>query len=908
MASSCGGFGFTDAATDGLCDVDDSLDERGDRPIDAIVVSEVPRVHSSWAALTVGDDDDASQAIPVDANIVSAEGITSEPSVLGATVLPKKRGRPRKLQAYEGEGQSSIAHPSGINVASQGVLCNHSQSMSAESYARQGDVKAKLHVSPTASYDPIVVGGMSTVSVNCIALVACSEISKMVGANTDPDIQSIAAEFCSSPAFNIASLEVLCEKLGVVKSMFQSKLQRLTCAQVVFQKWRRQELEQHLVQQCGQPNLLLCLEHVCFDETPMRVAMVGGITSSGTSNDSSGADMVMPHGENLDVELSKSWLLQSRTLGTACKILQTTEKWAYLIKAGTQMVSIIGKSLCPLQVMQNTTAEVVKACLLANGTSSLYSNQFKCRVKSSCADKAASNKKAMASIAQDRCPGWSSSHMDCEVHIVSTAMKRTFEGVVPEQVSGLLHCALSLRVPGALTVWRSCMRKVIRSSLVIMDGVPSLAARNFKQAAMHLFMSDASTTKGQQALLARLPNGDWRLHDRVELYRASNSTASTDQLAATLENGLIYCLCSRQPHVYPKHRWTGSDISISELGKLEIIHGLLTRTYKEFMTIYTKAGRGITKKGAHVEGGVDTTTDDIGTHALGHEASAVATEWLDEQGSGMATSLASSESAQVGGVTAAQQNSKDRQCAQAWLDTKPLAHIIVLRICVDPILKLLYRMFEVSGINFEVRERALVAHSLANGDGYQRSYMLTLAAKGTLEAEYFLNIKEMLRDSNLFGLVDSSALTIGFRAKCFILLMRQAAAIHELIAHKHQQFPFKMYRLLDEPHLGPSLANTPSCLLDPWSADMIDSYPTLSSPALRPVLTTHCQISTTNISHIEALHASVRRNLHKAPQTWCPVFPTVSAEYVCQCMRRAATSPLYGFQPPKHSGKMKKVH
>ena len=123
------------------------------------------------------------------------------------------------------------------------------------------------------------------------------------------------------------------------------------------------------------------------------------------------------------------------------KILQTKSTYGFLLKVGDGFVFLLGSTATPLQVMERGTAEVLKECLQRNAAVSPWIQAFRWRCRASCTDKAGYNLKADSSIARDRGNQWAALHTDCEVHCTSTCFQKTYEGLLPDQVSGLICCA-----------------------------------------------------------------------------------------------------------------------------------------------------------------------------------------------------------------------------------------------------------------------------------------------------------------------------------------------------------------------------------------------------------------------------------------------------------------------------------
>eukprot|EP00971_Amphidinium_carterae_P137021 2715264-Amphidinium_carterae.1 len=113
---------------------------------------------------------------------------------------------------------------------------------------------------------------------------------------------------------------------------------------------------------------------------------------------------------------------------------------------------------------------------MANSGVTHFSQHFNFKVRATCLDRGPGNHRAEEFQLQSRGNDWLNFGLPCVMHLVANVCKRSFQPLVPEHVSGILHLALSLRVAGALELFRRCLKETIESRLVIMKGNPPLEA------------------------------------------------------------------------------------------------------------------------------------------------------------------------------------------------------------------------------------------------------------------------------------------------------------------------------------------------------------------------------------------------------------------------------------------------
>ena len=167
--------------------------------------------------------------------------------------------------------------------------------------------------------------------------------------------------------------------------------------------------------------------------------------------------------------------------------------------------------------------------------------------------------------------------------------------------------------------------------------------------------------------------------------------------------------------------------------------------------------------------------------------------------------------------------------------------------------------------------------------------MLTKAASQEIEKRFFAKICALHTDPAVWSHLPEYSLMTKTNCKIFRLLSRSGCLVQQLYAHHHTTYPTKVFRLLHEPGLVHQVQpqDPDSCLLDPWSSKMAHEYPDWSSSLFRMVLMSHCCLCATDISSIEARHASMRRHLKGSSVQVTPMsLLNLGNQWVFQFVRR----------------------
>eukprot|EP00971_Amphidinium_carterae_P352793 6492731-Amphidinium_carterae.1 len=405
---------------------------------------------------------------------------------------------------------------------------------------------------------------------------ACKEVDAI-----DGDYEKLAEKFLKRyDMFHLASVAQRAVELDINERVLQEKLWRLMSAHWEFAKLKRYALEKHMAS-LSEDSLLVYIDYAAYDETPMKGSLKGDGCASALSVNSGH----LPSSSQCDLHTVKHLEAAQRSSAMTLKFLQTQQRVAMLVKGRDKVFKLCANFPSPLQVCQRTTGEVLHECLLMNSGCTQFSNKFQVKVRASCSDQAGENHRAEDAVVRNR-QDWLDWHSNCDVHKTASVCKRSYAILLAKELEGLLHSSLSLRTAGSLLLFKRCLKQVVSHKLVILSGSPSLAAQEYKKRCLDLFFGDSTTKLWQQMILLALPNGDWQNLDHVEYYKESGDTRSNDEIAQVLETGLACALLLHKPPVYVRSRWTGLDLCVDALMRIECIHGLMTESYKLFMKMH----------------------------------------------------------------------------------------------------------------------------------------------------------------------------------------------------------------------------------------------------------------------------------------------------------------------------------
>ena len=183
-------------------------------------------------------------------------------------------------------------------------------------------------------------------------------------------------------------------------------------------------------------------------------------------------------------------------------------------------------------------------------------------------------------------------HLPCDVHKASTCLTSMFKLVEPV-VSGMLNFSLLLRPHGHVKLFRACVMEIIREKFrVIIGKPPGGEMLAYRKQVYKLFLSsthsNADIARKSQAvrqeqvkILDFFLNGDLR-HDR-QIVWYSPFPVSREVGLQMVSKYVPYALLPSAIHLFPRHRWHGSEIPVDQLGLLQSHHNLLKDATLRFL-------------------------------------------------------------------------------------------------------------------------------------------------------------------------------------------------------------------------------------------------------------------------------------------------------------------------------------
>eukprot|EP00971_Amphidinium_carterae_P339880 6477934-Amphidinium_carterae.1 len=708
----------------------------------------------------------------------------------------------------------------------------------------------------------------------------CSAGSKL------ENIFSKMAEFyLEDENFHMISGALQEEKFGLSYQHLQRRMKKLACAYMIFQKYEKLSLDHMFEQRVPMRYCVAYLEFCSYDETPMLVSIKD--TESSMALAKQLLDGTVPVEDNpLSLPLKQ---LVLPALASKAKLLQVKSSFGCVLNLLGTHVLIFGSLVKPVTAMAKNDANSLLAALHKDLDISSVDKHFSLRCRGVCLDKAATNNLAEKVEVSQRDSVWQGLHVDCACHVLHTIFKKLFQ-LCPLDVTGLIQWALSIREGGKFAWWRQALADEIMGRDIKFVAKPLFGeAKTYKAELMHLLYSRDQKSLVKLTALEMVMTGDWRNPNVIEFAVAENEALpDKHHLKQLMVKVLLFCLANQQPIIFPRHRWTGAEEALSYCLLLGCVHNLLVPSYERFVRLINN------KQSGH--GGI---SEDPSSGTLVQAAAGVGSSdchlgdnlGLAEDGGAMAADVVDGKNPDMSDAqTYSALNAKNRKEALMWLSHYPLPRLLVLRIIVGPLTVALAQQLQSSGWEYEQNELSKMAESMIAGTLHEarntRLYQLVLAATGKIEGacrDAFV----MLLTASVWALFPMSSRTLAFRSLCHRLLSRAGAAMYQLFAVPHMQFPVCLFKLLQHPEMCCTFDELPECVLDEWALALKRRFESFGEPMCLSVLQSQAQLLKTDIAGLESHHSSIRRLLvARSLQTHSLNLDAASAEWILQNSRR----------------------
>ena len=719
----------------------------------------------------------------------------------------------------------------------------------------------------------------------------------------DGHVLKIAAHYSEQMPKLHASKEAISRLTQVPAKKIEPGLSGLVSTLLVHEKIDRAIFEQALA--ASNCELLFFIDGHKFDETPMKVKVAHALdpgmepqTARATS--STGSAPLLP-------QPPRRARVTGKGAATA-KLLVTEEQFCALIKTATstdgapdpacRYLVFQGTTLTWVQVLQDTSAEVLLAALQQTSSTTEATEKFQLKLCLTTTDQHASNFLAEETILSQKGESWSGLHFPCNVHVVSRCHSRSFWSLEPT-ITGLINLALALSTSTSLVAFRHALATTIRhKGLDIKRGHPPPEVVEYQNFILSVFLDAGTRLEERRFLLLKYANGDWRRTDKVEVFIPAGPEFDADAVEETVIQALLTALTHTIFKVYPRHRWLGGDIAANQVGLLVAVHGIGSEAFLRMTSKHPSGGTSSQTHASHEEHLHEGDSVAEGSAATrwprAPEGPSEARELGEQDVSQLGTpaeQVPDMEQAEASAGEKAVLQARRVKTAQHFLDSNPLAPLMLLKLAMQPLAKLLKAYITKSGQQWEREQRAKEAAFVAGLSNSRRAFKLVDFAN-SIEEHIFLADLEKLRSTTWWQLFPKDCFSLGFECEVFRILSRMGTLVHQLLVAPVQLCPYKTFRLLNDDGkeaLAREISELRPCMVDSFTAKLVEKYPgeaLFSDDAAKCVETLALCASIDTVS-LEWTHGRIHRIIKSASvQTHTPSMEFVNAQYVCSQFKR----------------------
>lgn len=488
-------------------------------------------------------------------------------------------------------------------------------------------------------------------------------------------------------------------------------------------------------------------------------------------------------------------------------------------------------------------------------------------------DAYAANLRAEEAIAREH-PSFSLSHYFCDHHSCWTCLGKGFK-LVPEAISGMISGALSMQAAGETTTVRQCLMTVIEDRLQIHVGAPPGGrVAQYREAVYDLFLKlphgqHSKKRKHihfiQRLVLSTFLNGDLQDTRNVHMWTLA-FWPNREHILAMFKKYVVPCLLPCKAPLFPRSRWTNTELAIDYFGLLTSHHNLLLPTVQLWIKTNVKPQELVS-----TGGWADVLADpgDSGLPPLEDEGEAE-----DEPHPAKVDDDQSQKNRWI------QMRKQNRKKFRWWVEMQPGPTLVIMRVASSPVVNLTHALLHRAGVDWERKEQ----QHLVNGE--PRSYRVLEAFRGTDLKTFFAEINHLFHRAVL-ELADGDMLR-RHQVLLFRMLSSYRTSIASYIGLRWRAFPVRLFGLLDGVDCFDD--STKPCMLDGLSSSFLSTYCTpeaRTSPAAISTLEVLANNFSLGIAEVEARHAATRRVVSiKSVQTHVPALEDINCQWIC---RRNAT-------------------
>lgn len=384
----------------------------------------------------------------------------------------------------------------------------------------------------------------------------------------------------------VCSKSTLSDKTGIDRKDISQSVCRLASVAIHLDRAHRFAVERAAINYARTKKDLVCyVDFASGDETPLSVGLPGASTRASRAASCSApvrARAISDRIESSIVPSTHTVRMTAPQKKTVSKLLQSEAAYGMLVRISKdRFVSVIGTSLCWIQLLERNTGECMQEAELRRLIIAAHVEEFETKTRLSCFDKAGANARSDNSIVANRGEGWQRVGNPCEVHICSSNQGWTLR-LCERTISGQIHFALSVNFGVNLATWHRAVLDTIRARIHFTRTPPSEAAEKYRKALFRIVLSDGSRLLKKRLVLRTLPNGDLRRRDILEVYVPQGIEINEAELRESIAISTADVLAGSNLTVYPRSRWLKGDLALNEVILTEGVGGILSASYPLF--------------------------------------------------------------------------------------------------------------------------------------------------------------------------------------------------------------------------------------------------------------------------------------------------------------------------------------
>ena len=587
-------------------------------------------------------------------------------------------------------------------------------------------------------------------------------------------------------------MEALSLELGVTYTELKKRLfaaseallvNQANCLDHVIQYVRRFLVARQLVP-------VAFIERVSFDETPLL------------ANVSFGGQRYVEKARIFVLE--KSWTLLVRNTDT-----DSTDS-NHGLRPPAQYLAVLGGMSPLIRAAENCKGEGILP-LLRQTQHTTQAKDFQFHFRISECDAAGANLRAEAMLSAESETSFTAI-FQCSAHKGHKAAERCWQlPVFAKVISGLIHAGLTLSAPQALKLLRDGLLVEVgsRPVRIFKVGAPSPESDVYRKKILSLF----APSKGprRRALLelmaTTLLNGNWESHALEHDCLPHCRCSGEEDIREAVQFVISKILKAVRPGVFQRGDWLNWLHNLKGFGLLEGLHGLLTPAFLR-----------------HVAPAPGIQNDVLGG-ILGGEVGARDVDNLgfllppDADAHGAIAGLDPGlDRVEVQRRQRLQHQAKSHEFFQTpdWH-----RHLVMLSQALLPQVQLMQSILHKTSVEWEASQQRSLQEQ-----GTRLWPVLELHKKTDINA-MLQNNAIIFFDPALNPVPDDE----GNRSLWLQACMRPAAAVYQLLGVKVEGFPYKLFSLLeDRTHENAQMiAQAPPCMLDDFSAQILQQFPTVAS-------------------------------------------------------------------------------